>query len=220
MVPVQARGPLQCTSPGKMSAWGIKKQQTRVPLPRRHHLLLLSETAKKERDAVKVTLCCLGSSPSEEPRCLRQQGSTQTGLLSALHPTAAPSIHRRWVSNDRDIAFPLVSLSLTPQNLLIYFVNLLTLSASMISSSSGGSPGHRASPEDEDGLRLGTRTAHSVEGVSAERFYLIGNEVFCCCGFIFMVFFFFFSSSVVLLIWPVLYWLFLDAFALWNDVSR
>lgn len=115
--------------------------------------------------------------------------------LVALHPTAAPSIHRRWISNDRDIAFPLVSLSLTPQHLLIYFLNLLTLSASMISSSSGGSPGHGASPEDEDGLRLGTRTAHSVEGVSAERFYLIGDEVFCCCGFIFMEVFFFFSPQ-------------------------
>lgn len=174
MVPVQARGPLQCTSPGKMSAWGVKKQQTRVPLPSRHHLPLLSETAKKERDVVKVTLC----SPSEEPHCLR-------------HPTAAPGIHRRWISNDQDIAFPLVSLSLTPQNLLIYFLNSDTVCLHDLVQQ-WGSPGHGASAEDEDGLRLGTRTAHSVEGVSAERFYLIGDEVFCCCGFIFMVFFFFF----------------------------
>lgn len=87
MVPVQARGPLQCTSPGKMSAWGAKKQQTRVLLPRRHHLPLLSETAKKERDVVEVTL----RSPSEEPRCLRQQGSTQTWLLSRCTPRQPPA---------------------------------------------------------------------------------------------------------------------------------
>lgn len=190
MVPVQARGPLQCTSPGKMSAWGAKKQQTRVLLPRRHHPPLLSETAKKER-------CGWSNSSFTQWRTtLSPAAGEHTNLaLVALHPTAAPSIHRRWISNDRDIAFPLVSLSLTPQNLLIYFLNLLTLSASMISSSSGGSPGHGASPEDEDGLRLGTRTAHSVEGVSAERFYLIGDEVFCCCGFIFMEVFFFFSPQ-------------------------
>jgi len=54
MVLVQAKGPLQCASGEVMSAQDVNKQQTRVSLTMRHHLLLLSEEPQK-RDVVKVT---------------------------------------------------------------------------------------------------------------------------------------------------------------------